>query len=352
MKKRKVVVGNVEIGGAAPISIQSMTNTDTCDIAATVDQINELAMAGCDIVRLGIFDKNAAMAVKDIKKQTMVPLVADIHFDYRLALLCMENGIDKVRINPGNIGSMENVRKVADMAKACHVPIRIGVNSGSLEQELLRKYGSPCAEAMAESALCHAKMLEDCGFYDIVLSLKSSNVREMVKAYELINEMCEYPLHVGVTEAGTYHMGMIKSAMGIGSLLMRDIGNTIRVSLTENPVEEIRVAKDILKVLGLRSGGGEVISCPSCGRCRISLIEIAKEVEKRVKDVKADMKVAVMGCAVNGPGEAREADIGMAGGDKEALIFKKGEILRKVPQEIVVNELMKEIEKLAREEEI
>jgi len=352
MKKRKVIVGNVEIGGDAPISIQSMTNTDTCDVAATVNQINELAAAGCDIVRLGIFDKNAAMAVQDIKKQTMVPLVADIHFDYRLALLCMENGIDKVRINPGNIGSMENVRKVADMAKACHVPIRIGVNSGSLEQDILHKFGSPCAAAMAESALCHAKMLEDCGFYDIVLSLKSSNVREMVKAYELIHEMCDYPLHVGVTEAGTYHMGVIKSAMGIGSLLMRDIGNTIRVSLTENPVEEVKVAKDMLKVLGLRRGGVEVISCPTCGRCRISLIEIAKEVEERVKDMKTDMKVAVMGCAVNGPGEAREADIGMAGGDKEALIFKKGEILRKVPQEIVVDELMKEIEKLAREEEI
>lgn len=345
MSKRKVQVGHIAIGGDAPVSIQSMTNTDTSDIAATVAQIHALEEAGCDIVRLGIFDETAARAVEEIKKQTKVPLVADIHFDYKLALICMENGIDKVRINPGNIGDMEKVRMVADQAKSCHIPIRIGVNSGSLEKNLLEKYGHPCAEALVESALSHAKMLEECGFYDIVLSLKASNVMEMISSYELANQSCQYPLHLGVTEAGTYEMGIVKSSIGIGSLLSRGIGNTIRVSLTEDPVKEVAAAKNILRALSLRKEGVEIVSCPTCGRCHISLIAIAKEVERRTKHITTPMKIAVMGCVVNGPGEAREADLGLAGGNGEALIFSKGEILKKVPQDQAVDALMAEIQK-------
>lgn len=345
MSKRKVQVGHIAIGGDAPVSIQSMTNTDTSDIAATVAQIHALEEAGCDIVRLGIFDETAARAVEEIKKQTKVPLVADIHFDYKLALICMENGIDKVRINPGNIGDMEKVRMVADQAKSCHIPIRIGVNSGSLEKNLLEKYGHPCAAALVESALSHAKMLEECGFYDIVLSLKASNVMEMISSYELANQSCQYPLHLGVTEAGTYEMGIVKSSIGIGSLLSRGIGNTIRVSLTEDPVKEVAAAKNILRALSLRKEGVEIVSCPTCGRCHISLIAIAKEVERRTKHITTPMKIAVMGCVVNGPGEAREADLGLAGGNGEALIFSKGEILKKVPQDQAVDALMAEIQK-------
>lgn len=345
MLKQKVQVGPIAIGGDAPVSIQSMTNTDTSDVAATLAQIDALAEAGCQIVRLGIFDQTAAKAVKEIKKKSPLPLVADIHFDYRLALICMENGVDKVRINPGNIGDMEKVRQVADMAKACHIPIRIGVNSGSVEKPLLEKYGHPCAEALVDSALGHAKMLEECNFHDIVLSLKASSVPDMIAAYELADKACSYPLHLGVTESGTYEMGVVKSSIGIGSLLAHGIGNTIRVSLTEDPVKEIYAAKNILKALHLLKEGVEIVSCPTCGRCHINLIAIAKEVEKRTRHIQTPLKVAVMGCAVNGPGEAREADLGLAGGNKEALIFSHGEILKKVPQEQAVETLLGEIEK-------
>lgn len=341
--KRQITVGTVKIGGGAPVSIQSMTNTDTRDIEATCAQIRALETAGCEIIRLGIPDEAAALAVREIKKRAAVPLVADIHFSYRLALLCLEGGIDKIRINPGNIGSMEKVRYVADAAKERGVPIRIGVNGGSLQKDILEKYGSPCAEALVESALAHASLLEQCGFYDIALSLKSSSVPEMIRAYELADQACSYPLHLGVTEAGTYHMGLIKSAVGIGSLLAHGIGDTIRVSLTDDPVEEVYAARDLLKALGLRKEGAEIISCPTCGRCRINLIHMAKEVEERTKEIRQSVKLAVMGCAVNGPGEAREADLGIAGGDGEALLFKKGEILYKVPQEGAVDALMEEL---------
>ncbi len=342
--KRQIRVGSVQIGGGAPVSIQSMTNTDTRDVEATCAQIHALEAAGCEIVRLGIPDEAAALAVKEIKKRTAVPLVADIHFSYRLALICLEGGIDKIRINPGNIGSIEKVRYVADAAKERNVPIRIGVNGGSLQKDILAKYGAPCAEALVESALAHASLLEQCGFYDIALSLKSSSVPEMIRAYELADKACGYPLHLGVTETGTYHMGLVKSAIGIGSLLSHGIGDTIRVSLTDDPVEEVYAARDILKALGLRREGAEIVSCPTCGRCRIDLIRMAKEVEERTKDIKQSVKLAVMGCAVNGPGEAREADLGIAGGDGEALLFKKGEILYKVPQEKAVDALMNELE--------
>lgn len=342
--KRQITVGTVKIGGGAPISIQSMTNTDTRDVEATCAQIRALEAAGCEIIRLGIPDEAAALAVREIKKQAAVPLVADIHFSYRLALLCLEGGIDKIRINPGNIGSMEKVRYVADAAKERGVPIRIGVNGGSMQKDILEKYGSPCAQALVESALAHASLLEQCGFYDIALSLKSSSVPEMIRAYELADKACDYPLHLGVTEAGTYHMGLIKSAVGIGSLLAHGIGDTIRVSLTDDPVEEVFAARDLLKALGIRKEGAEIISCPTCGRCRIDLIRMAKEVEERTKEIRQSVKLAVMGCAVNGPGEAREADLGIAGGDGEALLFKKGEILYKVPQEKAVDALLDELE--------
>ena len=344
--KREVTVGGVKIGGDAPISIQSMTNTDTRNVAETVSQIRRLETAGCQIIRVAVPDMEAAKAVGEIKKQIKIPLVSDIHFDYRLALECIKNGVDKVRINPGNIGDREKVKAVADACRERNIPIRIGVNGGSLEKELLKKYGKPTADALVESALSHVKILEDLDFSDIIVSIKVSDVPTMLEAYRKFDKLKDIPLHVGVTEAGTKSAGMVKSAVGIGALLSQGIGNTMRVSLTADPVEEIYAAKEILKVLGLRKQGAELISCPTCGRTRIDMIPIAEEMEKRLRDIDKDIKVAVMGCAVNGPGEAREADIGVAGGIGEGLIFQKGEILRKVKEDEIIPALMEEIEKL------
>ena len=345
-KTRQISVGNVLMGGDANVVIQSMTNTDTRDVEKTLAQIRALYNAGCEIIRCAVPDKEAAEAIKEIVKQSPIPVVADIHFDYRLALMCIENGISALRINPGNIGSKERVGKVVEAAKKKNIPIRIGVNSGSLEKELLEKYGEPTAEALVESALKHVKILEDLDFYDIVISIKSSNVPMMIEAYRLMSNKCDYPLHLGVTESGTVFKGTIKSSIGIGTLLAEGIGDTIRVSLTSDPIEEIKVAKEILKALGLRKGGLEFISCPTCGRTVIDFIGIAKEVESRLDNIKKDIKVAVMGCVVNGPGEAREADIGIAGGKGQGIIFKKGEIIKTCKEEDLVSELMKEIDSL------
>lgn len=343
---RAVDVGGVKLGGGAPISIQSMCNTDTRDVAATVRQILALEEAGCEIIRVAVPDSEAADAIADIRKQIHIPLVADIHFDYRLALKCIENGIDKVRINPGNIGSRERVRQVADAAKAKGIPIRIGVNGGSLEKRLLEKYGGATADALVESALGHVEILHDVDFWDIVVSIKVSKVPVMIEAYRKFSEMTDIPLHVGVTESGTERLGTIKSSIGIGALIAEGIGDTVRVSLTADPVREVYAAKDILRVLGERESGIEFVSCPTCGRTQIDLISIASEVEKRLAGVDKNIKVAVMGCVVNGPGEARDADIGIAGGKGEGIIFKKGEILRKVPEDKLAEELVKEVEKL------
>lgn len=343
---RKIKVGNVYIGGDSNIAIQSMTNTDTRDVKATINQILKLEAAGCDIVRCAVPDMEAAEAIKEIVKGINIPLVADIHFDYRLALKAIENGVSKLRINPGNIGSIERVKIVAEAAKAKNIPIRIGVNSGSLEKDLLKKYGKVCAEALVESALNHVKILEDVNFKDIVISIKSSDVGQMIESYKLISEKVDYPLHVGVTEAGTIWRGTIKSSVGIGAILSQGIGDTIRVSLTGDVVEEVKVGKEILKSLGYINEGVKFVSCPTCGRTQIDLIKIAEEVESRLADLNKNIKVAVMGCVVNGPGEAREADIGIAGGNGEGLIFKKGEIVKKVKEENLVEELLNEINKL------
>lgn len=340
--KRVVKVGNILIGGNNGVIIQSMTNTETSHVEATVKQIEELEKAGCQMVRMTINTPAAAEAIREIKKRVNIPLVGDIHFDYKLALLAMENGIDKLRINPGNIGRDENVEAVVEMAKKKSIPIRIGVNSGSIEKNILEKYGHPTADAMVESALYHVSLLEKFGFHDIVLSLKASNLKMMVEAYRKIDKLTEYPLHLGVTEAGTAFQGTIKSAIGIGSLLLDGIGDTIRVSLTEDPVEEIKVAKEILKVLGLREGV-EIVSCPTCGRTEIDLIGLAKAVEKEFKDENFNLKIAVMGCVVNGPGEAKEADYGVAGGKGVGLLFKKGEIIKKVSEKDILIELRKMI---------
>ncbi len=346
MKTKQIKVGNVLIGGGASIVIQSMTNTDTRDAKATLKQINELYDAGCQIARCAVPDMTAAHALGEICEKSPIPVVADIHFDYRLALESIAAGVQKVRINPGNIGSDDRVKAVVDAARAKNIPIRIGVNSGSVEKEILAKYGSPTPEALVESALYHASLLEKFDFTDICLSMKSSSVPYTMKAYQLASEKTEYPLHLGVTEAGTEYMGTIKSAAGIGGLLALGIGDTIRVSLTDDPVKEIYAAKAILKAVGLNEDGVQVVSCPTCGRTRIDLIEIAKEVEQKVAGIKGKkLKVAVMGCAVNGPGEAREADLGIAGGDGVGLIFKKGEVIKKVPQAELVNALMDEINK-------
>lgn len=343
---RQINVGGVKVGGGAPITVQSMCTTDTRDVEATVAQLNQFSAAGCDIARLAVLDMDAAKAVKLIKERTNIPIVADIHFDYRLALECVRSGADKIRINPGNIGGADRVRAVADACGEKGVPIRIGVNGGSLEKELLQKYGHPTAEALCESALGHIRLLEDCGFYDIALSIKSSDVPLMVEAYEKISSLIDYPLHLGVTEAGTEYTGIIKSSIGIGALLLKGIGDTIRVSLTADPVKEVRAGIELLKALGLRSGA-RMTSCPTCGRCRIgNMIDIANSVSSRLDGVDKDVHVAVMGCAVNGPGEAREADIGFACGDGEALLFRHGEILRKVPIGSAVDELFEEIERL------
>lgn len=345
-KTREVDVGGVKIGGGNRISIQSMCNTDTRDAKSTVEQILRLEEAGCEIIRVAVPDMEAAEAIAQIKKDIHIPLVADIHFDYRLALKCIENGIDKVRINPGNIGSRERVKLVADAAKAAGVPIRIGVNGGSLERRLVEKYGGATSDALVESALGHVEILDDVNFSDIVVSIKVSNVPVMLDAYRKFSECSDIPLHVGVTESGTERMGTIKSSIGIGTLISEGIGDTLRVSLTADPVREIYVAKDILRILGEREKGIEFVSCPTCGRTQIDLISIANEVESRLANVEKNIKVAVMGCVVNGPGEARDADIGIAGGKGEGLIFKKGEIIRKVPETAIVDELIKEIEKI------
>lgn len=345
-QKRIVNIGGVKIGGDNPVAIQSMCNTDTRDVKATVNQIHELENAGCEIIRVAVPDMVAAKAVADIKKQIHIPLVVDIHFDYRLALECMKNGADKVRINPGNIGDRDRVKQVVEMAKEREIPIRIGVNGGSLERELLQKYGGVTADALVESAMGHVAILDELNFNNVVVSIKISDVPKMLCAYRKFNEISDIPLHIGVTESGTLKGGTVKSAVGIGALLAEGIGDTMRVSLTANPVEEIYAAYDIQRVLGMRKTGAEIVSCPTCGRTQLDLISIANEVEKRAANIDKPIKIAVMGCAVNGPGEAREADIGIAGGKAEGLIFKKGEIIKKVPQDSLVDELMKEIETL------
>lgn len=343
---RKIRVGNIFVGGDAPISIQSMTNTKTSDVESTVSQIQELTNAGCDIIRVAVPDMEAAEAISRIKERITIPLVADIHFDYKLALKAMENGVDKIRINPGNIGSFERVKEVVHMAQEREVSIRIGVNGGSLEKDLLNKYGHVCAEALVESALGHVQILEKLNFYNTVISIKSSDVKMSFEAHQILSQKTDYPLHIGVTEAGTPYSGTIKSAVGIGATLLSGIGDTIRVSLTGDPVLEIKAAKEILKACGLYKKGVVFVSCPTCGRTQINLIDIAQKVEKALENIEKPIKVAVMGCVVNGPGEAREADIGIAGGKDSAVIFKKGEILRKVPESEVVEALLEEIKNL------
>lgn len=343
MKTKTVKIGSKVIGGGNPILIQSMTNTKTEDVAATVAQINKLAAAGCDIIRCAVPTMEAAEALTEIKKQVTIPVVADIHFDYRLAIAAIEHGADKIRINPGNIGAKERVQAVVDKAKEYNVPIRVGVNSGSLEKHLLEKYGGVTAEGIVESALDKVHLIESMGYDNLVVSIKSSDVLMCVKAHELIAKECPYPLHVGITESGTVYSGNVKSSVGLGIILHEGIGNTIRVSLTGDPVEEIRTAKLILKTLGLRKGGIEVVSCPTCGRTRINLIKLANQVEEMVADIPLDIKVAVMGCVVNGPGEAKEADIGIAGGIGEGLLIKKGEIVKKVKEEELLDTLRQEL---------
>ncbi len=343
---RKIKVGNIFIGGGERISVQSMLNKPASDIDASVKQAVELEKAGCEIIRAAVPDKEAVKLIEKLKENVTVPVVADIHFDYRLALGSLDAGVDKIRINPGNIGSDERVKEVAKACLQKNVPIRIGVNSGSLEKEILAKYGAPTAEALVESALHHASLLEKFDFNDIVISIKSSNVQTMVKAYELIAQRCDYPLHLGVTEAGTHNMALIKSSIGIGSLLLQGIGDTIRVSMTDDPVKEVDAGFDILKAAGVKTDCPDLVSCPTCGRTKIDLISLATEVENRLRTCTKPIKVAVMGCAVNGPGEAREADIGIAGGDGCALIFKKGEIICKVPENEAIDRLMKEIDNI------
>ncbi|MGL5918084.1 MAG: flavodoxin-dependent (E)-4-hydroxy-3-methylbut-2-enyl-diphosphate synthase [Cetobacterium sp.] len=344
MRESKIIkIGNLSIGGGKDIIIQSMTNTPTDDVEKTVAQIKRLQDEGCQLVRVTINTELAAQKIKEIKNQIQIPLVADIHFDYKLAILAIENGIDKLRINPGNIGSDEKVEMVVKKAKEKNIPIRIGVNSGSLEKSILEKYGKPTSDAMVESALYHMNLLEKFNFRDIVISLKSSNVKMMVEAYRKLSKMCDYPLHLGVTEAGTAFQGTVKSAIGIGSLLVDGIGDTIRVSLTEDPVEEIKVAKEILKVLGLIESGVEIVSCPTCGRTEIDLIGLAHEVEKEFQKMNKKIKIAVMGCVVNGPGEAKEADYGVAGGKGVGVLFKKGKVVKKVDEKEILEELKKMI---------
>ena len=345
-KTKKVFAGKVAIGGGAPISVQSMLCVPAHDIEGNIRQAKELENAGCDIIRVSVPDKESVKTLSAIKENVTIPVVADIHFDYRLALESVAAGADKIRINPGNIGDDSKVKLVANACKTAGVPIRIGVNSGSLEKSILAKYGSPTPEAMVESGLYHISLLEKFDFDDIVLSLKSSDVVKMYKAYELAAEKCPYPLHLGVTEAGTAEMGTVKSAAGIGGLLLRGIGNTIRVSLTDNPVKEVEAGKRILKALGLKKGGIKFVSCPTCGRTRIDLIGIAKEAEKRLSNCSKDITVAIMGCVVNGPGEAKEADLGIAGGDGCGVLFKNGEIIRKIPEENLLDELLAEIERM------
>ncbi len=336
---KQVQVGNIKIGGDAPISVQSMTNTDTRDVKSTLKQIYNLAETGCEIIRLAVLNSDATEAIRKIKKSSPLPIVSDIHFDYRLALKCIENGVDALRINPGNIGKEENVRKVVSLAKANNIPIRIGINGGSLEKDL-EIMQIPLAEKMVISALRHIKILEDNNFDKIVISLKSSDVLTTIEAYRLMAQKVDYPLHLGVTEAGTFTGGIIKSSIGIGTLLAEGIGDTIRVSLTDSPIEEVKAGYSILKALGLRKRGINFVSCPTCGRTQINLIELAKEVEKRLESFDKPLTIAVMGCAVNGPGEAKHADYGIAGGINEGYIFKKGEIIKRLPEEKLVDEFI------------
>jgi (E)-4-hydroxy-3-methylbut-2-enyl-diphosphate synthase len=338
---KEIKVGDVTVGGGAPVSVQSMTNTKTEDVAATIAQIDRLCAAGCDIVRVAVPNEAAARAIEKIKENVSAPIVADIHFDYKLAILSAEAGADKIRINPGNIGGDDRVKAVTDACRAHNIPIRIGVNSGSVEKKLLQKYGGPTPEAMVMSAMGHVDILNRFDFDDICISVKASNVPDTIAAYRLMREKCSYPLHLGVTEAGTEYTGIIKSAAGIGTLLSEGIGDTIRVSLTAPPEREVKAGIELLKALGLRSGGVEFISCPSCGRCKIDLISTAQQVERELEGFKGDITVAVMGCAVNGPGEASRADYGIAGGDGEGVIFKKGQVVKKVKTELLVSELMK-----------
>ena len=339
-------IGGIQIGGGNPIAIQSMTNTKTHDVEATVNQILKLEEAGCEIVRVAVPDEQAARAISDITKRIHIPLVADIHFDYRLALMAIENGVQKLRINPGNIGNSERVQKVVEKAKAYHIPIRIGVNSGSVEKVLLEQYGGVCAAAMVESAKKHIDLLEGMDFTDIVVSLKASTIPLAIEAYTLFAKKYAYPLHVGITEAGTLYRGTVKSSAGLGAILSRDIGDTIRVSLSDDPVQEIECARAVLQSLELRQFGVEIISCPTCGRTNVDLIGLAKQVEERTKHITKPLKIAVMGCAVNGPGEAKEADIGVAGGRGEGLIFKKGEIVRKVKENELLEVFMQELNQI------
>ena len=343
---RQLKLGSVRIGGGAPIAVQSMTNTDTRDVEATLGQIKRLHDAGCEIVRVAVPDETAARALRAIHDVSPIPVIADIHFDYKLALLCAQQGADKIRINPGNIGSQDRVRAVADACRERGIPIRIGVNGGSLEKELLAKYGGVTPEALVESALGHVRLLNDCNFDDICISVKCSDVRTNMAAYRMLRAQTDYPLHLGVTEAGTPRMGVLKSAIGIGGLLCLGVGDTLRVSLTADPVEEVVAAKQILAAAGIRRSGPNLISCPTCGRTRYDMIPIAEEVEQRLQNCDKPITVAVMGCVVNGPGEASAADVGIAGGQGEGLVFCKGKVLYKVPQERLVDALMEEIEKL------
>ncbi len=340
---RLIYKGSVAVGGGSPVSVQSMTNTDTRDVEATVEQIQRLTEVGCEIIRVAVPDAAAGSQLGKIKSRIPIPLIADIHFDYKLALLALEEGVDGLRINPGNIGERDRVRQVVKKSRERKIPIRIGVNAGSLDKELLKQYGGATPEAMVRSAAQHIQILEELDFYDIVISLKASNVMRTIRAYQLAAERFTYPLHLGVTEAGGPGMGTVKSSVGIGSLLAQGIGDTIRVSLTGDPVEEVKVGWQILKSLGLRERGVEIISCPTCGRCEINLEKIAKEVEARTQFFKKPLKIAVMGCVVNGPGEAREADIGLAGGRGMGLIFKHGEVIRKVPEDQLLDEFLKEL---------
>jgi len=346
-KTRKVMVGGVQIGGDAIITVQSMTNTFTKDIKSTVNQIHQLQDAGCEIIRVAVADMEDAEAIGEIKKQIHIPMVADIHFDYRLALKSIENGIDKLRINPGNIGSMERVRKIVEMAKPRNIPIRIGVNAGSVHKEILKKYdGRVTSEGMVESALEHVKILEDLDYNNIVVSMKGTDIKMTIEANRNMAQKRDYPLHLGITHAGTLFEGSIRSSIGVGALLADGIGDTLRISLTDDPREEVKVAREILKSLELRNFGINYITCPTCGRTKIELIELSKKIQEGLKNINKPITVAIMGCAVNGPGEARQSDIGIAGGAGEALLFKKGEIIRKVKEEDIVKTLLEEIEKL------
>ncbi|SET63171.1 (E)-4-hydroxy-3-methylbut-2-enyl-diphosphate synthase [Salinibacillus kushneri] len=346
---RQVRVGDLTIGGKNEVVIQSMTTTKTHDVDATVNQIGDLVQAGCQVVRVACPDEKAADAIPEIKKRITIPLVVDIHFDYRLALKAIEGGADKIRINPGNIGKRDKVEAVVNAAKEKGIPIRIGVNAGSLEKHILKKYGYPTADGMVESALHHIKILEDLNFYDIIVSLKASDVSLAIEAYEKAAKVIPYPLHLGITESGTLFAGTVKSSAGLGAILSKGIGNTLRISLSADPVEEVKVARELLKSFSLASNAATLISCPTCGRIEIDLISIANEVEDYISEIRAPIKVAVLGCAVNGPGEAREADIGIAGARGEGLLFRHGEIIRKVPEETMVEELKKEVDKLAKE---